>query len=409
VADDPRPKLLFITTDVPYPLDGGGKIKTHRFLQYLTKVADVKLICAYGGNRKADVEALRSSISLKGFQAFKRHLPRTPLNVIAAFLYAPTLNSYRLESKEITTMIQWSSRECDAVIVDHLEAYHLLPEEFKHTVIYHSHNAEFKLWEAFASTKSSIKRWLLKWEAARVKKFERWAISRSRFTFIAPNDQKAIQERIGFKDDAFRPTYHLGNDEWLDHPDVDLSTTEQRLFFAGTLDWEPNRDGLMWFLQSVWPLVIKRHPNCHLEVCGRNADQHLIQVLKHTQNVNYHGFVEDLEAVMIQCRAAVVPLRFGSGMKLKSFDALYRGIPLISTPIGVEGINIENKKHAFIVSTPDQFLESVTTVIENIHEATTIRNNGRALCRAEYTNQQLFNDMVSTILQEINPTVHVDE
>lgn len=401
MAEPARPKILFLTTDVPYPLDSGGRIKTFRFLEHLVQSADVKLICTYGGSRKSAVDELKKSLRFSGFQAFKQHLTRSPLNMISAFLFAPTLNAYRIESKEITTMIKWSSADCDAVIVDHLEAYHLLPENFRHKVIYHSHNAEFRLWEDFAKTQSGIKRLMLKWEANRVKKFERWAISRSLFTFVAPNDQATIQQTIGFKDEAFRRTYHLGNDAWLDLPDVELENTEERLFFGGTLDWEPNRDGLMWFLREVWPKVLKHHPNCHLDICGKNADHHLQTMMRQSEQVHYHGFVEDLEANMAKCRAAIVPLRFGSGMKIKSFDALYRGIPLISTPVGVEGIEMENKKHAFIVSTSDQFLEAITTVIENIHEATTIRNNGKSLCRSEYTNSKLFNGMVSTILGEL--------
>lgn len=394
-----RPNLLFVTTDLPYPLDSGGRIKTFRFLEYLTKRADVKLICAYGGQRKQDIEGFRKRISISGFQAFNSHLRRTPLHVLSAFLFSPTLNAYRIESKEITTMIKWSSAEADLVIVDHLEAYHLLPDEFKKKVIYHSHNAEHQLWQSFANAQVGLKKLVLKWEAQRVKKFERWAISRSIFTFIAPNDQQVIQHEIGFKDDAFRKTYHLGNDSLLAMPDIVLEANRPRLFYAGTLDWEPNRDGLMWFLQAIWPSVIEEHPDCQLDICGKNADEALQQRMRQSKNVQYHGFVDDLEEVMKTCRAAIVPLRFGSGMKIKAFDALYRGLPLITTPTGAEGIAIENKKHAFVVSTPDQFLEAITTIIKNVHEATTVRDNGRALCRKEYTNEQLFNGMVSTILE----------
>ncbi|MEX2597943.1 MAG: glycosyltransferase [Salibacteraceae bacterium] len=388
-----RPEVLFVTTDLPFPANSGGRIKTFRLVQYLAQQYDVKFICAYGGSRLDDVEAFRKAIPLKSFQAFRRHLPRTLGTIIKAFMFSPTLNAHRIENKELTSMIEWSGEKADVVIIDHLEAFHLLPETFKGRVIYHSHNAEFKLWREFASMRSGLGRLMLKWEAGRVKALERYAISKSVFTFIAPNDQHSIQEEIGFKDGAFRNTYHLGNDGLLDLPKIDLKANEKEVFYAGTLDWEPNRDGLSWFLRECWPKVKNLCPEAKLNICGKGADEALKVIMRNHKDVHYHGFVEDLDEIMKKSRCAIVPLRFGSGMKIKTFDAFYRGLPLVTTSIGAEGIDVLNKKHALIVNKAEEFAQAVSETLNNVDQSTTMRDQAKHLCTERYTYKTLFSQM----------------
>jgi glycosyltransferase involved in cell wall biosynthesis len=394
-----KPRILFITTELPYPLNSGGRIKTFKLLEYLSKRTEVKLICAYGGSRKTAIQDFRNKVSLAGFQAFQSHKKRNIINIIKAFLFAPTLNAHRIEDSEISAMIQWSANDADIVLVDHLETFHLLPDGFKVPTIYHSHNAEFRLWEAFANTQSGFKRLLLKWEANRVKALEKWAISRSLFTFVAPNDQAAIQEVIGFKNEAFRPTLHLGNDQLLALPAIDLANNGLEIFYAGSLDWEPNRDGLMWFLQKVWPEILNKIPNCQLNICGKGADHNLLAQMRQSTGVVYHGFVDNLDDIMRRSRVAIVPLRFGSGMKIKTFDALYRGLPLVTTKVGAEGISITNKKHGIVVDEAGDFAEAVVSLLNDIELSTSMRNEGRALCEQEYTYEKLFNHMLSAIIE----------
>lgn len=399
-----KPRILFITTELPYPLNSGGRIKTFRLLEYLSEQADVKLICAYGGSRKTAVNEFRNKVGLASFQAFQSHKKRSVLNILRAFLFSPTLNAHRIEDGEITAMIQWSAKDVDVVIIDHLETFHLLPEGFQSPIIYHSHNAEFKLWEAFANTQTGLKKLFLLWEASRVKALEKWAISKSIFTFVAPNDQETIQARIGFKNEAFRPTLHLGNDQLLKLPTIDLANNGLEVFYAGSLDWEPNRDGIFWFLQNVWPHVIQKAPECVLNICGKGADQDLTTLMRQSKGVKYHGYVENLDDVMRLSRLAIVPLRFGSGMKIKTFDALYRGLPLVTTSIGAEGISITNKKHGIVVDEAGAFAEAVVMLLTDVDVSTQMRNEARALCEREYTYEKLFNRMLSAILETVAGT-----
>jgi glycosyltransferase involved in cell wall biosynthesis len=397
--DQTKPTLLFVTTELPYPPDSGGRIKTFRLLQFLTLHYNVKLICAFGGKRKKAVEAMKAAIpGLSYMQVFDNHQPRTAINFFVALMTSPSFNAFRIYSKELETMIKWSAEASDVLMVDHAETIDLVPEEFKGKIIYHSHNAEFKLWSDFATMRGTfLTKWMLEWEASRVKQLERYAIKRSTFTFAAPNDQEALKAELGIEDSKFRLTYHLGNDALLELDDINLKANGKEIFYAGTLSWEPNRDGIQWFIEQCWPMIHEKEPSAVLNVCGGGADEDLLKLMEKTAGVNALGFVNDLESIMQKSRCAIVPLRFGSGMKIKTFDALYRGLPLTTTTIGAEGIALENKKHAHIVDEDNAFADAVISVLNDTDAATTLRDQGRSICRAIYSYPSMLQGMLEDI------------
>jgi len=113
-----RKSLLFLTTDLPYPANSGGRIKTYRFLEFLAKDYDVRLICVRGGKRKDDVLALKSSLSLESIQAFSIFKKRGVFNWLIALLNFPTFNAFRVYSLELETMIKWAMGSSNVVVVD---------------------------------------------------------------------------------------------------------------------------------------------------------------------------------------------------------------------------------------------------------------------------------------------------
>jgi len=397
-VSESRKTLLFLTTDVPYPADSGGRLKSFKLLERLSKDYEVKLLCAYGGERQKDVKALRNVVDIASIQAFQNHLPRTPFHFLNAIMTSPSFNAYRIYSKELETMVKWSSEAADIALLDHLEMVHVLPEKLDTPIVYHSHNAEYILWEEYARIKGNfLTSWLFEWESDRVKLLERYAMRRARFTFAAPNDAEKLKQIPGTEKVELRNTYHLGMDELIELPDINLESNPQNVFYAGTLNWEPNRDGLQWFIQKCWPGIRAKHPQAEFHVCGKGGDQSLKTIMGHTEGVTYHGFVKDLESIMSKSRCAVVPLRMGSGMKIKTFDALYRGLPLVTTNAGAEGIQIENKTHAWVVNDSDSFIKAVNSTLHDTKTSTTMRDNARQLCKEQYRYSELLDVMAQDI------------
>jgi len=109
--------------------------------------------------------------------------------------------------------------------------------------------------------------------------------------------------------------------------------------FLGLLSLPHNDDGLRWFLRAVWPTVLTRRPDARLRVIGRDAHPDIPElVAQWGDSVSIEGYVPDLSGPLGRAAAVVNPLRFGSGVKLKVIEALGRGVPVVSTPVGADGI-----------------------------------------------------------------------
>jgi glycosyltransferase involved in cell wall biosynthesis len=147
-----------------------------------------------------------------------------------------------------------------------------------------------------------------------------------------------------------------------------------RLLFVGSLNYEPNRDGLEWFAHAVAPRVRER-VRIEIEAVGPGARG------PELPGVRYAGRLDDLGPAYERAHAAVVPLRAGAGSRLKVLEALARGVPLVSTALGVEGFELRDGEHALIADDPDGIAERLALLDASL------RGNGnlaRSLVDAGY-------------------------
>jgi polysaccharide biosynthesis protein PslH len=138
---------------------------------------------------------------------------------------------------------------------------------------------------------------------------------------------------------------------------------DPRFCFIGSLDYTVNRDGLEWFIDDIWPEVLEAYPAARLVVAGKSAQP--LSFLSEAPGVTYLGFVGDLDRVVADSDIAIVPLRVGGGIRLKILDFLSRGLPIVSTNIGAEGLPVEHDgvKVISLANTAEEFLHCVQTLV----------------------------------------------
>lgn len=129
-----------------------------------------------------------------------------------------------------------------------------------------------------------------------------------------------------------------------------------KLVFIGSSGHLPNTDGIDWFIKEILPGVEKGIPDIKLEIIGRWESDYKKRYQK--KNIVFSGFIENLETVF-SSSLLIVPIRIGSGMRLKIIEAVNLGIPFITTTIGVEGLNFENDKDCIIADTPESFADGI--------------------------------------------------
>ena len=128
-----------------------------------------------------------------------------------------------------------------------------------------------------------------------------------------------------------------------------------RLGFIGSLGYEPNADGLLWFIRDVLPIILKKVPQAKLEVVGKVPEN--FEFLDHPW-VEFCGYVDDVSEKFAGWAAMVVPLHQGGGTRVKILEAFSRMCPVVSTGIGAYGLDVTDDKELLLADLPDRFAES---------------------------------------------------
>lgn len=141
-------------------------------------------------------------------------------------------------------------------------------------------------------------------------------------------------------------------------PDPPDFTARRDLIFIGIFRHHPNLDGVLWFLENVWPLIRVKEPELKFHVVGNYPPPELLKY-DGVEGVIVEGHVPDLMPLLTSCRVAVAPLRYGAGVKGKVALAMSAGLPNVCTSVGAEGMHIENGRQALVADTAEGFAEAV--------------------------------------------------
>ena len=303
-------------------------MKSWKLVQRFSQDYDLALGTLLKDDNQHNEPGMLERVQLAAYYSQTVDRPRTALNLMRSYLQSATLNVFRNKHPEMTRWARAEAAKCDVLLVDHYEMFQYVPDTFSGKVILHQHNAEYVIWERFAALENdAVKKAVLKAEATRVKKAEKKYCQRANLVLATPNDIEKLVA-IGVDASKCKVTYHLGDDGMMKLPDIEWEATQPSLLFVGTLPWEPNANGLIWFIDKCWPELKAQMPELSFNIVGRDPDQRLLQRAEMHPDITLHGFVEDLEPIHQRSRAFVVPLLFGSGMKVKVLHGLYRGIPI---------------------------------------------------------------------------------
>jgi glycosyltransferase involved in cell wall biosynthesis len=168
---------------------------------------------------------------------------------------------------------------------------------------------------------------------------------------------------------------------------IETRPEAQRITFIGGLHWPPNAQGVLWFAQEIFPRIRAKLPQAVLTVIGKNPPLGLTG-----EGVETTGYVVDPTSYLAETAVFIVPLLAGGGMRVKILDAWSWGLPMVSTTIGAEGIEVTPGKDILIADEPEAFAQAVIQVFQNLHLAQQLKQNGRATLLEKYNWQVRYND-----------------
>ncbi|MFY0612047.1 MAG: glycosyltransferase [Hyphomicrobiaceae bacterium] len=386
-------KILFISTELPHPAESGGKVKTAKLVRSLADFYQVTFASPLKLDNTQHQAAFAAVSGCEHHLHAPVDVPRNARNLLASYLKGHPLNVMRTFDEGLRKRISDVADDHDIILLDHYEVFPYLPRDYKGMVVYHAHNAYFKIWERYADhSDNPVMGLVARLEARRVRRYEAEVAKSASIIFAAPNDAEELIA-AGVAADRIHHTYHLGDDTQLGLPDLRYEDTEKKLMYVGFLGWEPNVQGLLWFIEKVWPTLLSRHPELRFDIVGKNPDERLQLAAKPHAGIKLTGFVDDLQSIYQDSRVSVAPLLFGSGMKVKVMDALARGIPIVTTTVGAESIEAESGRQLMIADDPSLMADHIDKLLENPVLWRQLQVNSRALVRERYTWQRLFDSM----------------
>jgi glycosyltransferase involved in cell wall biosynthesis len=161
-----------------------------------------------------------------------------------------------------------------------------------------------------------------------------------------------------------------------------------RLVFTGSMDWYPNEDAILHFCEAVWPAIRRQVPEASLTVAGRNPGTRL-RAAAAAAGVHLTGTVDDIRPDLAQGQVYVVPLRVGSGTRLKIFEALSMGKPVVATRVGAEGLPLSPGEHYIQADEPDDFAQAVVSLLRDSERRRALATAGRRLVEERFSWAQV--------------------
>lgn len=168
---------------------------------------------------------------------------------------------------------------------------------------------------------------------------------------------------------------------------IDRITEKHEILFVGGMHWPPNADGVTWFAKEILPQVTKEHPHARFVALGKQPPE-VIKAIG--QQVITPGYVESTERYWAFARVFVVPLRAGGGMRVKILDSWSRGVPIVSTTIGAEGISCQSGKDILIADTAEDFAVAVQKILTDDNLAQRLSHNGRRTLEDCYDWRKIY-------------------
>jgi glycosyltransferase involved in cell wall biosynthesis len=249
-------------------------------------------------------------------------------------------------------------------------------------ILMRQHNAEFQIFERLTQNESNpAKKAFLALQSRKMRLYE--AKHMNQVDLVVPVTQ---QDADSFVSIGVRTPIVVNpagaNLDQLDRP-VGL-TRNRRFLIVGSMNWPPYVQSMVWFLEHVWSRFASAHPGFGLDIIGKEPPAS-VMAWNGVDGVRVHGYVDDIMPYMHESMAMVIPLLTGSGMRIKMVEAMAAGLPVITTPIGCEGIPVLDGEHAVVREDPDSFIQGLDWISKNPEAVERMVRTARELAVAQFS------------------------
>jgi glycosyltransferase involved in cell wall biosynthesis len=359
-------RILWIKTELLHPLDKGGRIRSYQMLRALSRQHQVTYLCLDDGLGAPDaLERAReyaqevvvvpfrppAKMSLGFFAALLRNL-FSPLPYVIA----------RYRSPKLREEVRRLSACTDLIISDFLFSSINVPDGLAVPTVLFQHNVEATIWQRHGAVpQHALRRTYMRLQWRRMLRYEARECRRfSHVVAVSGIDADIIRREYAVSSVGHVPTgvdlaYFCGS---RPRPRDSLE-----LVFVGSMDWMPNDDGIRWFASEIFGRVQQQLTGARLTVVGRSPSPGMRELAARNRAIEVTGTVADVRPYLERAGLSIVPLRIGGGTRLKIYEMMAMGVPVVSTAIGAEGLPIRDGEHLLIADSVDEQVSAICALL----------------------------------------------
>ncbi len=381
-------KVLILSGRLLYPANTGARIRSSRLFERLAQIHDVTIACFKTASEGADqLQLMRACCSRLETIDWTEHPKFSPgfWGELARNLFSPypyTVDKYvdaRMR-RRLTDLL--ATGEYDVLVCDFVQpTRNALDLPFRPKILF-QHNVEAILRERhYRQTRNVLARAYLYWEWIRLRRFEGHAARQfDHCVMVSPQDCRTMEDLYGVTHTSAIPT---GVDVEYFRP-RELEAEGHHVVFTGSMDWLPNVDAIQFFVKDVLPLI-RRELDVTFWIVGRDPSRAIRRLGEANPRVKVTGTVEDVRPYIDRASVYVVPLRIGGGTRIKIFEAMAMGKPVVSTRVGAEGLPVTHGTDIILADDPASIARETIALLRDASARQRIGHAARRLVVENYT------------------------
>jgi polysaccharide biosynthesis protein PslH len=377
------------------PPDAGGKIRSYQILRELSRRHPITVALFYAAEKNdchAKLESQFAQLICWPVKPPNRGSWAGRAAYAMNFLSAQPHSVVRFCRPEMVRDLRRliNQKQFDLIVCDFVLAAPIIPWNADVPKVLFTHNVEATIWRRHFEVERNPA-WKVVWwrEYRTTLRMERkYSLSADHILTVSESDRQYFCKFSGAAKTTSIPT---GVDTHYFQP-LPAMEEANNLVFTGSMDWRPNEDGIIFFAQTIFPKIRQSVPGAVLWVVGRNPSAALKKMAEKESGIRVTGRVEDVRPYMGRGSVYVVPLRVGSGTRLKIFEAMAMGKAVVSTTIGAEGLPVTHGKNILLADEPDDFAKQVIGLLQNEPRRHELGSAARGLVEQHYSWERVAGD-----------------
>lgn len=370
-------KILVISSYLPYPLHSGGSIRLYNLIKNLQENHEVTLVCEKR-SRQSQKDVDEVSKICKKVVTFDRPKAWSLKNVArAASSLTPMLLSVHTH-KKFSEMIK-KEIESNSFDLIHVETSYVMQNISKTDIpiVLTEHNVEYLVYKRYAKKAPLILRPLIYFDALKLERAEKKLWKKvSKKIAVSEDERKMMGDNTevipnGVDIEKFSPKK------------LNFNKEEKLVLFIGNFKWIQNRDSVVYILKNIWPDISAKNSRIKLWVVGKNIPES-IRNLKRESVIFDENAPDETELIFQKSDLLLAPIRVGGGTNFKILESMASGTPVLTSPLGNEGINAKPGNEILVAKNPDDFAKKTLLVLSDDYLYEKISRNGRKFIEENY-------------------------